>query len=152
MQRSSSAFQYVCVPGLLLCLALAALASNSRNFTGVYRILKATDQGDSVEVRLSLRVVNHSQADVKGATISLRSSLKRLPEPTEAWEKDATQFKGVALNFNEHKRVPDLEGTFTVPADEYKQWAKGRGPNFVIEFEDASGKTRHEEIEVSRMP
>ena len=56
MRRSSRAFQYICVPSLLLCLALAALASNSRNFTGVYNILKVTEQGDNVEVQLSLRV------------------------------------------------------------------------------------------------
>jgi hypothetical protein len=152
MRRSSRAFQYFCVPSLLLCLALAAVASNSRNFTGVYRILKVTEQGDSVEVQLSLRVVNHSAADVTGATISLRSSLKNLPEPTEAWEKNETPFKDVELHYNEHKRVPPLEGTFTVPADEYKQWGKGRGPNFVIDYNDASGKARHEEIQISRMP
>ena len=44
-----------------------------------------------------------------------------------------------------------LEGTFTVPAQEYKQWANGRGPNFVIDYDDASGKAHHEEIEISRM-
>jgi hypothetical protein len=152
MRRSSRAFQYICVPSLLLCLALAAVASNSRNFTGVYRILKVTDHGESVEVQLSLRVVNHSAPDVTGATISLRSSLKHSPEPTEAWEKNDTPFKDVELNYNEHKRVPPLEGTFTVPAEEYKQWAKGRGPNFVIDYTDESGKAHHEEIEVSGRP
>jgi hypothetical protein len=152
MRRSSRAFQYFCVPGLLLCLTLVALASNSRNFTGVYKTLKVTEQGDSVEVQLSLRVVNHSAADVIGATISLRSSLKNSLEPTEAWEKNETPFKDVELHYNEHKRVPPLESTFTVPAEEYKQWAKGRGPNFVIDYNDASGKTHHEKIELSRMP
>jgi hypothetical protein len=153
MRRSTSrAFQYFFVPGLLLCLALAVLANNSRNFSGVYRIIKATDQGDNVEVQLSLRVVNHSAPDVKGATISLRSSVKPSPGPTEAWEKEATPFTNIALNFNEHKRVPPLEGTFTVPAEVYKQWQKGRGPNFVIDYLDSSGKAHHEEIEVSRMP
>jgi hypothetical protein len=152
MRRSSRAFQYICVPSLLICLALAAVASNSRNFTGVYKILKVTEQGDSVEVRLSLRVVNHSAPDVSGATISLRSSLKNSPEPTEAWEKNETPFKDVELHYNEHKRVAPLEGTFTVPAQEYKQWAKGRGPNFVIDYTDESGKAHHEEIEVSGRP
>jgi hypothetical protein len=140
------------VPSLLLFLALAALANNARNFTGVYKILKVTEQGDSVEVQLSLRVVNHSALDVTGATVSLRSSLKNSPEPTEAWEKNETPFKDVELHYNEHKRVPPLEGTFTVPAEEYKQWAKGRGPNFVIDYDDASGKAHHEEIEISRIP
>ena len=152
MRRSSRAFQCICVPALLLCLALAAVASNSRNFTGVYKILKVTDQGDSVEVQLSLRVVNHSEADVTGATVSLRSSLKNSPAPTEAWEKNETPFKDVELHYNEHKRVAPLEGTFTVPAQEYKQWAKGRGPNFVIDYTDESGKAHHEEIEVSGRP
>ena|SRR5580700_309556 len=115
MRRSSRAFEYICVPSLLLCLALAALANNSRNFSGVYKILKVTEQGDSVEVQLSLRVVNHSAPDVTGATISLRSSLKHSPEPTEAWEKNQTPFKDVELHYNEHKRVPPLDGTSPFP-------------------------------------
>jgi hypothetical protein len=153
MRRSTSrAFQYFYLPGLLLCLALAALANNSRNFTAVYGVIKTTDQGDNVAVQLSLRVINHSGADVKGATISLRSSSKLSPEPTAAWEKQATPFNDVALNFNEHKRVPPLQGTFTVPVEEYQRWQKGLGPNFVIVYEDASGKTHQEEIQLSRMP
>jgi len=151
-RKASRVFVYLCLPCLALCLALIAQAKNARNFAGTYRIIKATEQAESVEVRLSLQVINHSEADVTGATISLRSSLRHSPEPTEAWEKEAAPFKDVALNVNEHKRVAPLEGTFTVPAEEYKRWQKGFGPNFVIDYEDASGKARHEEIELSRMP
>ena len=151
-RKASRLFVYSCLPCLALCLALVAQAKNARNFAGTYRIVKATEQGENMEVRLSLQVINHSEADITGATISLRSSPTRSRMPTETWEKEAIPFKDVALNVNEHKRVAPLEGTFTIPAKEYKRWQKGFGPNFVIDYEDASGKARHEEIELSRMP
>jgi hypothetical protein len=153
MSKASRLFVYLCLPCLALCLALGTQGKNAREFAGTYKIVKATEQGDMMEVKVSLRVVNYSEADVKGATISLRSSLtKPSATSTMPWEKEATPFKDVALNLNEHKRVAPLEGTFTVPTEEYKRWQKGFGPNFVIDFEDASGKTRHEQIELARMP
>ncbi len=151
-RKASRLFVYSCLPCLALCLALVVQAKNARNFAGTYRIVKATEQGENMEARLSLQVINHSETDITGATISLRSSLTRSRMPTETWEKEAIPFKDVALNVNEHKRVAPLEGTFTVPAEEYKRGQKGFGPKFVIDYEDASGKARHEEIELSRMP
>ena len=152
MSKASRLFVYLCLPCLALCLAFVVQAKNGRDFAGTYKIVKATEQGDMMEVKVSLRVVNYSEADVKGATISLRSSPKGSVMATETWEKEATPFTGVALNVNEHKKVAPLEGTFTVPAKEYQRWQKGFGPNFVIDYEDASGKTRHEQIELARMP
>src|ERR1700726_1340189 len=111
-RKASRLFVYSCLPCLALCLALVAQAKNARNFAGTYRIVKATEQGENMEVRLSLQVINHSEADITGATISLRSSLTRSRMPTETWEKEAIPFKDVALNVNEHKRVAPLEGTF----------------------------------------
>lgn len=150
--KSPRLLVYLCLPCLALGAAFVVQAKNGRDFAGFYRIVKATEQGDMMEVQLSLQVFNHSEADVKGATISLRSSLTRLHMPAEAWEKNALTFKDVALNVNAHRRIAPLEGTFTVPTEEYKLWEKGRGPNFVIDYEDASGKARHAQIELYRRP
>ncbi len=147
MQRKTSRFLiYWCLPCLVVCLALVAPARNTRNFGGDYRILQVTEQGDNVELRISLRVINLSGADVKRATVSLASSLAPFPrrEPFD-WEKEQVPFKNVTLHFNEHKIVPPLVGTFIIPAREYERWPRG-GPNFMIDYQDAAGKQRHEHI------
>jgi hypothetical protein len=127
-------------------------AKGMREFAGFYRILQATNQDGRVEVRISLRVFNYSEADVQDATISLTSSLPHPPGAGEAWEKDQPAFQGVVLRVNERQVVPPLESTFTVPAREYQQWLKGVGPQFVIDYQDASGKPHHREIELTRRP
>jgi len=152
MRKVSRLFVYLCLPCLALCLALTALAG-SVHFAGTYHMTNVTKQGDMVQMKLSLRVVNYSGAEVQGATISLKSSLPHPPsgDPNNsqpAWEKQLPTFQGVTLHVNEHKRVPPLEATFTVPVREYEQWMKGAMPNFVIEFKDAEGKTQQEPVEL----
>jgi hypothetical protein len=172
--RASRWFQYFAVACFVLCLALTAFATVAYNFAGSYRILQVTKQGAkqaaNVQMKLSLRVINYSGTDVSNATVSLKSSLPhpgsdlRAPEaavvsqhpvpldPESAWENKQPTFKGLTLHFNEHKFVAPLEATFTVPAREYEQWMKGMRPNFVIEFQDAAGKTLRLPIQLTRMP
>ena len=151
--RFLRSIQYFCLPCLVLCLALTAPARNTHNFGGDYRILQVTEQGDNVELRISLRVINFSGADVQDATISLTSSFAPLPhhEPFD-WEQEQVPFKNVTLHFNEHKAVPRLVGTFTIPAREYERWRKGEGPNFVIDYQSASGEQRHEHLALVPAP
>lgn len=171
MPRRVSIFSpYFLVPCLAFCLALTAVAGVAHNFAGSYRITQLGRQGDQVQVRLSLRVINYSGTDVSNATISLKSSLPHLgddpgnpqaalltqhpapPDPESAWEKQQPTFQGVTLRYNEHKVVPPLEATFTVPAGEFERWMKGTRPNFVIEFQDAAGKTLRQTLDLTRMP
>jgi hypothetical protein len=152
-RRLLRAVQYFCLPCLALCLALLTQAKDGRNFGGDYRILQVTEQGDNVELRMSLRVINFSGADVKDATISLTSSLVRHPpSPAFDWEKEQAPFTNVTLHFNEHQIVPPLVGTFTIPAREYARWRKGEGPNFMINYQDASGQPRRERIALAPAP
>jgi hypothetical protein len=151
--RVLRSFVYFCLPGLVLCLALAAQASGVHSFTGAYRILKATAQDDgNVKVRVSLRVFNASGADVTNATISLVSSLVTAPagETAFEWEKEQAPFTNVTLLFNPHlkKQPPALVGTFTIPNDEYAQWQMGAGPRFVIEYQNAAGEQQHHRIDM----
>ena len=108
-----------------------------------------------MEVRMSLRVINTSGADVKDITVSLRSSLPHPDDPHDRealWEKAQPTFRGVTLHLDERKVVAPLEGTFTVPAREYEQWMKGARPNFVIEFQDAAGKKQRQSVELTQIP
>jgi hypothetical protein len=132
--------------------AARGLAKGAREFTGFYRILQATNQGNQVQVRISLRVFNYSEADVQDATISLESSLPHPPGAAEAWEKEEPSFQSVALRVNERQAAPPLEAAFTVPAREYQQWLKSARPQFVIDYQDASGKPQRRAIELMRRP
>jgi hypothetical protein len=137
---------------LAALLAARGLAKGVREFAGFYRIVQAANQDGKVEVRISLRVFNYSEADVQDATISLTSSLPHPPGAAEAWEKEQPSFQGVTLRVNERQVVPPLEATFVVPAREYERWLKGVGPRFVIDYQDASGKPQHRVIELMRRP
>lgn len=156
MQRKASRwFQRLCVACLVLCLGLVAQAQNKdgRSFGGDYKILQATEQGDNMEVRVWLRVINNTGTDVQDATIWLASSLMMPPGgDSPAWVKEQLPFKNVTLHFNEHKIVPPLIGTFTIPTQEYEQWRKAPPPNFMIAYRDASGAQRQQRIALAPAP
>lgn len=152
--RVSRSFQYFCLLGLVACLALVAQASSAHKFSALYQILKVTEQdGDNVQVKVSLRVINNTGAKVTGATISLVSSLV-IGGPEFEWEKEEVPFTDVTLLYNPHVKnpVPALVGTFTIPADEYAQWKKGAGPRFVIAYQDAAGEQQSFRIDMAPAP
>lgn len=151
--RVFRSFQYFCLLGLVPCLVLAVQASSAHKFSGLYQILKVTADGDNVQVKVSLRVVNNSGANVTGATISLVSSLVT-GGPEFEWEKEEVPFTDVTLPYNAHvkKIVPALVGTFTIPTDEYAQWKKGAGPRFVIAYQNAAGEQQNLRIDASPAP
>ena len=153
--RVISKYAVVAVACAISVLAFQAVqvfaAKSTGNFGGDYRVIKVTEQGENVEVKLLMRVINNSGADVKDVTISLRSALHQMPEPTDAWEKEQTPIKVAVLHFNEHKNVAPLVATFTVPKAEFERWSqKGvGGANFTIDYVDASGEQRHERIDLA---
>ena len=148
-------FLAILVAAAVCWVALGAtqvLAKGAREFAGFYRILQTTNQDNQVEVRISLRVFNYSEADVQDATIRLVSSRPHPPGAAEPWEKEQPAFQGVTLHVHESPVVLPLEGTFTVPALEYARWLRGDGPHFVIDYQDASGNLKHRTIELMRRP
>jgi len=122
----------------------AVLANAAHQFGGTYRIVEIKNQGESVQVRLSLRLRNYSAADVKGATVSFQSAL-----PGGAKQVAA---EGVSLRVNEREALPALETTLTISAREYAGWKNGARPSFFIDFEDATGTHNHQPIQLIRMP
>jgi len=151
--RVLRSFQYFCLPALVLCLALAAQASRVHKFSGLYQILKVSEEGDKVQVEVSLRLFNNSGANVTGATISLVSSLVA-GGPEFEWEKEEVPFTNVTLLYNAHIKtvVPALVGTFTIPNNEYAQWKKGAGPRFVIAYLNAAGAEQSFRIDMAPAP
>jgi hypothetical protein len=151
--RVLRAFRYFCLPGLMLCLALAAQASGPHKFSALYQILKVSEDGDKVQAEVSLRVFNNSGANVTSATISLVSSLVA-GGPEFEWEKEEVPFTNVTLLYKAHVKtvVPALVGTFTIPANEYAQWKKGAGPRFVIAYLNAAGEQQSFRIDMAPAP
>lgn len=148
-------FRYFCLPGLVLCLALAGQASSPHKFSALYQILKVSEDGDKVQVEVWLRVFNNSGANVTGATISLISSLVTPPlGPEFEWEKEEVPFTDVTLLYRAHVKtvVPALMGTFTIPANEYAQWKKGAGPRFAIAYQNAAGEQQSFRIDMAPAP
>jgi len=153
--RVLRSFQYFCLPALVLCLALTAQASGPHKFSAAYQILKVSERSDTVDVEVSLRVFNHSGADVTDATVSLVSCLVTPAEGLAfEWEKDEVPFTNVTLLFNSpsKKMAPPLVSTFTIPLDEYKQWKKGVTPRFVIAYQDAAGEQQNFTIDMIPAP
>jgi hypothetical protein len=156
MQRGRAISKYAviavaCVISMLALEATRVFAKNGGNFGGDFTIIKAVEQGQNEVVKVSLRVINNSGADVKNASITIASSLHFSPRPTEAWEKDQTPIKASILRFNEHKVLGPLVGTFTIPAAEYQRWGQrgSGGPNFMISYQDASGEQHYERMDLA---
>jgi len=153
--RVLRSFQYFCLPALVLCLALTAQASGPHKFSAAYQILKVSERSDTVDVEVSLRVFNHSGADVTDATVSLVSCLVTPAEGLAfEWEKEAVPFTNVILPFNPHVKIlgPALVGNFRIPSDEYEQWKMGAGPRFVIAYQDAAGEAQSFRIDMAPAP
>jgi len=155
MQRGRAISKYAviavaCVISMLALEATRVFANNGGNFGGDFTVLKAVEQGENEVVKVSLRVINNSGADVKNASITLASSLHFSLRPTEAWEKDQTPIKASILRYNEHKVLGPLVGTFTIPAAEYQRMnQRGSGANFMITYKDASGVQHYERMDLA---
>src|SRR5579863_10030020 len=50
------------------------LAKDGRDFVGNYALTSASEQGDQVELTLTLRLMNYSGADISRAVVTLRRS------------------------------------------------------------------------------
>jgi len=156
MQRGRAISKYAviavaCVISILALEATRVFANNAGNFGGDFTVIKAVEQGENRVVKVSLRVINNSGADVKNASITIASSLHFSPRPTAAWEKDQTPIKASILRSNEHKVLGPLVGTFTIPAAEYQRWSQrgSGGPNFMITYQDASGEQHYERMDLA---
>jgi hypothetical protein len=156
MPMTSRFFVYLCLPFLLLSLAVGALAKDGRDFAGYYAISNIHDLGDAqdtsaaadrtaaVELTLTVQVFNYSDlGDIKEPVLELLGS--------ELSPAGAGQFKAVKLLPS--KRDEIVSGQFTISREEYKSWGHhGRGPNVVVVYKDESGRTLTQKVQLSRRP
>jgi hypothetical protein len=141
MRRSSRAFQYFCVPSLLLCLTLGALAKDGRDFAGFYALSNVSEQGDKVEFTMTVQVSNYSDlGDIKSPVIALLEG-----------GSHAQLGEFSALKTMPAKRDVVVSGKFTVSKMEFQSWSKHGSPQVVVIYED-SGRTLRQHVQLSLRP
>ncbi len=124
---------------LLLCAALTSLATDGRDFAGFYDVSNVTDLGDTVRVTLTVRVLNYSDADVSGATVTLQDSF--------LIDTDYGTFPGTIS-------IPDrdsvrISANFTVSRAEYDSWQSGGTPRLRVDYQNNSGNAVRRTIELA---
>jgi len=124
---------------VLAGLALAGTAwGNGRDFSGSYQVSDVSVSGDTASLTLTLRLFNHSSADISNATVVLRDMI--IPSRNYGTFSNVSVPAGQAVQ---------LSGTFQVPQREYQSWQQGRQPLLMIEFADAAGNKVRRPIEVA---
>jgi predicted RecA/RadA family phage recombinase len=140
MKREKLALAWAVSAALVFAgLALAGAAWGSgRDFSGSYQVSDVSVSGDTASLTLSLRLFNHSTADVSNATVVLRDLI--IPS------RNFGTFPNVNIPAGQ---TVQLSGTFQVPQREYQSWQQGRKPFLMIEYADASGNKVRRPIEVA---
>jgi hypothetical protein len=129
-------FSRMSVMGVWLAIFLlgtiTATAKDGRDFAGVYGFTDVREQGDMVHLTLHLRLFNNSEADIKGAVITLMEgstgvALRGNFPTVKLWRKN---------------QDVKLSQRFTIPKREYEDWLRPPAqPNVVIIYQDANGQT-----------
>jgi hypothetical protein len=141
---------------ILMVLALAGMAfgvdpsttagadspsTQCSSFQGFCEIGEPSDLGGDVRVQVTLRILNHSRADVVGAIITLKALLR--PDGTYG------TFSPVDVRDKEGLR---LGGCFIVPRRDRKEWEEGASPKLRTDFLDSAGNQAQRGIELVLVP
>lgn len=116
----------------------AARAANGRDFAGYFSLNEATVQGEAVELKLTLHLMNYSGADVDDATVAIyqshpNSQLLATLGPIAHWGSG---------------RDIVLARTLMVPADEFQKWRGRNQPAlFIVDRQE-----RRRWVQVTRRP
>jgi hypothetical protein len=156
MPRSfARSFQYFSVSCLAFCLAAVALAKDGRDFAGFYAVTNVHDLGDpqdssiaadrtaKVELALTVQVQNNSDlGDLKEPVLALLGAGTHL---------ELGRFTPIKLL--PAGRDVIVSGQFTVTREEFKIWSlRGAGPRVVMIYQDPSGRTLRQTVQLSRRP
>jgi hypothetical protein len=126
----------------LLLTASVGMAKDGRDFAGHYSIGGVSEQGDQVQLTLSLQLFNYSGADVKGATITLC--------PAGPNVDVLARFAPVSLWRT--RTGAKLSQQVTIPRHEYDMLMEGTQPNLRIVYTDAHGQTWEKTAQLSPRP
>lgn len=124
---------------VVLALASSAFASGGRDFAGYYAINHAQQVGDNVTLTLTLQIFNHSDADIKNATVALHHA-----------QDTAVQGSYAVIKSFPDQRDVRLSREFTVPVRDFERWKMGTPPILTVRYKDAHGTTWTKSIQLSR--
>jgi len=143
MKREKSRVAWTVNAALVLAaLALAGVAwGNGREFSGFYQVSDVNVSGETASLTFTVRLFNHSGADVTNATVVLRDAV--IPSRNYGTFSSVSVAAGHAVQ---------LSATFQVPQREYQSWQQGQRPFLMIEYADAAGNKLRRPVEVVRGP
>ena len=134
----------VCIPLAAALLAtVAASASSGREFSGYFDVSGVKEQGELVQVTLSLKLFNHGDADVKSVIVALLDSSPAMTlrgnfQPVKVWKS---------------QKFIEMSQEFTVTKREFHEWMTAPAqPNLVILYQDAEGRSWQKGAQISRRP
>jgi len=132
-----------CCAVLLLWLGcVQAFPRDGRDFAGSYRLLSAVSRGASVNVTISVKLMNYGESEVSGARLVLKEN-----------NSQSSSLGAFSSTVSLAKRgQTELRGSFEVPREQYDLWQKGATPSFVVSYKDASGRPVERRVELVRMP
>jgi hypothetical protein len=107
-----------------------------------YRIHEGTEVGNSVQVKIQLKLFNYSGSDIKQGTVAVSDS-----QPTRV---GLGGFKPIKLI--RARGEVNLMQEFTVSKVEYERWQHGVSPSVFFLFTDSSGHALRRPIELIRRP
>ena len=129
-QRRLSVLAVACVLSVLS--VSSALTWADERFRGVYEA-SGTEEEATVQVSLSLRLFNTGSTDVT-ATVRILSR-----------ENETEAYAAFPLVFLAADGSARIDGDFTVPLSEYRQWQVGSppvsGPEVELEYRNAADET-----------
>lgn len=121
----------LCLSALVLCLVQKAPAAEGRQFAAKYQLNNIVEDGNEVELTISLNLMNNSSAAVKGGVVVILNTL-----PEHAYLGDFSAIKSLP----EHGQAP-ISQTLTISAAEYARWQQGKGPIFEFLVPGPGGTT-----------
>jgi hypothetical protein len=122
---------YTCALFVTLVLtATVAFGKDGRNFGGYFNITDMTQEGDRVEVTLSLQIFNYSGEDLKQAVVTLRESHPTL--------RVIDTFDAIPV-WRSGKSVT-LSRQVTITRHEYLRWSTKGQPNVFVAYRDGDGR------------
>jgi len=134
----------VCVYVTFLFLLLAIIPTNAANhgaFQGFFNFRQVSVLDSQVSITLDVKILNHTGADVHGATISVQSSY----QPKTSYGS----FPAISIASG---HTTDLSQALNLPQMEFQRWQSGAKPRFLISYTDESGNTVQQSIELTRRP
>ena len=108
-----------------------SMAAATVPFSGPYEFRGVTDLGPEVRLELRLEVINHTGADISGASLVVRDGL---------FSKDTFHSWNSLILFESESIM--LSGVITVPRKVLENWRRSGGPRLLMRYRNAQGDSK----------